>query len=193
MISPRNRRRLRSLIACLALALAGLPAGARDLPGVRLGRDAKDGHARSARSTMPPMPPPPVCGMAPAAPFDRLSPRLASLHLTEEQEDRMFALHHARAPQLYEKRKAAARAADALLRLAASDRFDATRARALATAHGQALGDLALLHAEGDAQIRAVLTPEQRKQLDDSRRQELPPHPPLGGSPHVQSVVVPGP
>ena len=104
--------------------------------------------------------PPP--GLMPQLPF------LRGVELTEAQEDRMFELLMAQAPVERAKVKKAFKAMDELRRLASSDRFDVDKARVLAETHASTLVQLALTRAELEANVRALLTPEQRKQLDDA-------------------------
>lgn len=91
---------------------------------------------------------------------------LMSLGLSEEQRDTLFARMHAQAPRLREAAKANAKAHDALRQLALSDNYDAAAARQLADEVARAEADMSLLRAEMGAQMRQVLTPEQRKQFD---------------------------
>jgi protein CpxP len=86
------------------------------------------------------------------------------VHLDEAQQDKVFAIIHAQEPQMREQAKAARHAHEALRAMAASGQFDDARASALAQAGGQAMAAMALQHARTDAQINALLTPEQRRQ-----------------------------
>lgn len=90
---------------------------------------------------------------------------LHGLNLTEAQQDRVFAIMHAQAPQMREHHKAVAKAHEELRALAMSGQFDDNKASALAKAAGQAMSAAALLEARTDAQLLAVLTPEQREQV----------------------------
>jgi len=130
------------------------------------------GDARENCQRLPPaaspmaLPPPGIhpAGMPPAMP-----PYLHDIELTEAQQDRLFALMHEQAPLEREKMKAAFKAMEELHRLAESDHFDVAKARLLAETHAQALGQMVMMHVELDAKVRAFLTPEQRKQLDEAR------------------------
>ena len=161
-------KRLATGAAAIALPLAVMAHG----PAA----DAAEGcmaapHAGSATMSMPPhgmFPDGPPPGAMATPPF------LHGLELTEAQQDKLFALMHEQAPAEREQMKAAFKAMDELRRLAASDRFDADKARSLAATHAQAMAQLALMHAELDAMVRALLTPEQRKQLDDARAKSEP-------------------
>jgi protein CpxP len=90
---------------------------------------------------------------------------LHRLHLTEAQQDKLFALEHAAAPQAREQDKAIRRAHDALRELGRAERFDEARAAAVTRDLGQAVAAEALAHARLHAQQLAILTPEQRAQL----------------------------
>lgn len=100
---------------------------------------------------------------------EHLPPFLRGLELTEAQRDKIFELQHAVAPRERELLKTVRSSRDALHQLAHGDGFDAKEARRLAEQHAKAVGELALLHAETGAKLRAVLTPEQRKQADEQR------------------------
>ncbi|MES2129819.1 MAG: periplasmic heavy metal sensor [Pseudomonadota bacterium] len=107
------------------------------------------------------MPPPPEHMQqhgGPGAPF------LHGVELSEAQQDKVFAIMHARAPQQHENDKAMHKAQEALRALAASDSFDDAKAGAAAQSLGQAAAANALLRARTDAQIMALLSPEQRQQ-----------------------------
>ena len=99
-------------------------------------------------------------------------------HLSEEQQDKLFAIMHAQEPQRRDYEKAARKAREALRELVESDKFDEAKASALAQAEGKAVAALALLRARTDAQVQALLTPEQRKQFPhDGPRREARPEP----------------
>jgi protein CpxP len=99
--------------------------------------------------------------------------RLHRLDLSEAQEDKLFALTHAAAPQQRNQEKAERSAHDKLRALGGSERFDEARANAAARELGQAIANGVLLRARLESQVLAVLTPEQREQL----RQDRPPGP----------------
>jgi protein CpxP len=100
--------------------------------------------------------------------------QLHRLHLSEAQEDKLFALTHAAAPEQRDQEKAERKAHEALRALGAAPQFDEARAGAAARALGQAIANRVLLQARLQAQVLAVLTPEQRARL----RQDRPPGPP---------------
>jgi Spy/CpxP family protein refolding chaperone len=92
--------------------------------------------------------------------------------LTEVQQDRAFAIMHAQAPQRRELDKQVRAAHDALRALSTGP-FDETRASSQAQALGRAVAAQELLHARTQAQLMALLTPDQRAQA----RQGRPPAP----------------
>ena len=94
--------------------------------------------------------------------------------LSEEQEDKVFAILHAEAPYLHEQAKAAAKAQRALHELAEADQYDDAKAAALAKEIAAAEANITLQHVRTRQKLRAVLTAEQRKQLAE----EQPQHPP---------------
>lgn len=111
---------------------------------------------------------------------------LRGLDLTQEQKDQVFTLMHGQMPVQRAKAQELHQAMDELRRLSAAERFDADKARALADKVGKLQAEKTLLRADMDAKLRAVLTPEQRKQLDErmSRRSERPHEPRSGGHRH---------
>jgi Spy/CpxP family protein refolding chaperone len=96
---------------------------------------------------------------------------LHRLNLSEAQQDKLFAIMHAAAPERREHMKAIRKAHEALAELARADRFDDAKASALSRELGQAIAAEALLQARTEAKALAVLTPEQHEQL---RRHRTP-------------------
>ncbi|MDM5177786.1 periplasmic heavy metal sensor [Massilia sp. DJPM01] len=94
--------------------------------------------------------------------------------LTDAQEDKVFAIMHAQEPKRREHTRTLHNSQEALRALGNAEQFDDARASSLAQAAGNALAALALLEARTDAQVRAVLTPEQRKQSADNRPRHQP-------------------
>lgn len=89
--------------------------------------------------------------------------------LSDAQEDKVFAIMHAQEPKRREYTRALQGAHESLRALGGAEQFDDAKAASLAQAAGTALTALTLLEARTDAQLRAVLTPEQRKQSLDNR------------------------
>lgn len=119
------------------------------------------------RLTLPPAPG--LFGMS-APPLN-----LQQLDLSEAQQDQVFALGHEQLPRVREQLKIAEKARKALLQLPLSQPFDKAKAQSLAQTQADAMAKVAVLHAELEASIRALLTPDQRQQLD---RPEPCPHRP---------------
>ena len=95
--------------------------------------------------------------------------------LDEAQQDKVFAIRHAQEPLMREQEKAAHHAHEALRAMVVSGQFDEAKASALAQAGAKAMAAMALQQARADAQIHALLTPEQRRQAA-----ERPPRPEPG-------------
>jgi periplasmic protein CpxP/Spy len=104
-------------------------------------------------------------GMAMFAEGGPLPPMLRHLQLSEAQQDKIFAILHAQAPQARDMGKALHKAHRALHELTTAASFDDAKAKAAADALGKAVADEALLHARTHRQIFDVLTPEQRQKL----------------------------
>lgn len=96
---------------------------------------------------------------------DGLMGHLHGLHLSEAQQDKLFAIHHAARPEQREHMKAIRKAHEGLAELARAERFDDARAATLSRELGQAIAAEALLQARTEAQALAVLSPEQREGL----------------------------
>jgi len=90
-------------------------------------------------------------------------PFLRGIDLSEAQEDRLFAILHAQAPQLREHEKAERKALAALDAMRGSGRVDDAGAAAQARALGQAIAAQELLHVRTAAQVMALLTPQQKE------------------------------
>ena len=103
---------------------------------------------------------------------DGLPPFLREVELSEAQQDKVFAATHAQAPLLREQQKIAFKAHEQLRELASSSSYDDARAAALANSAAQAMAKISLQHARLEQQLLAVLTPEQRKDVDARREEE---------------------
>ena len=124
-------------------------------------------------------PPPPPQGQHGLEHGDDRGPGRGPMHphglkLTDAQQDKLFALHHAAEPAQRERDKAIRRAHDGLRELAESSRFDDAKAAALAQTLGQAIAAEELDHAREQAQFLALLTPEQRATLQDEKTKHGP-------------------
>ena len=92
-------------------------------------------------------------------------PFLRGIDLSEAQEDRLFAILHAQAPQLREQEKIERKALDALDWMRENGRVDDARAAAQARALGQAIAAQELLRVRTAAQVMALLTPQQEDEF----------------------------
>ncbi|WP_051293756.1 Spy/CpxP family protein refolding chaperone [Pseudoduganella violaceinigra] len=101
---------------------------------------------------------------------------LHGLELSESQEDKLFQLMHSQAPYLREQERAHDKAVRALHEMGNADKFDDAAAAKLAQAAAQAQANLMLAHIRSHQKVLALLTPEQRKQLDERKA-----HPQRGG------------
>ena len=114
-----------------------------------------------------------------------LPPFLREVELTEAQQDKVFAATYAQAPLLREQQKIAFKAHEQLRALAASNHYDDAKAVALANGAAQAMATISLQHARLEQQLLAVLTPEQRQQVE-ARREEDGPGPGPGRAPRAE-------
>ncbi|MDB5754034.1 MAG: hypothetical protein JWR56_462 [Massilia sp.] len=126
------------------------------------------GAAMAADGGRPPRPGQMMDGHGPGPRF------LHGVQLDEAQQDKVFAILHAQEPMLREQAKAERQAHQALRALAASGQFDEAKASALAQAAGRAIAASALQRARSEAQIQALLTPEQRRQAAEGRPRREP-------------------
>jgi Spy/CpxP family protein refolding chaperone len=105
---------------------------------------------------------------------------LRGLSLTEAQQDAIFNLHHAQAPQMREQMKALRKARQALRDASHADSFDEQRASAAAADVGRIVGTMALMRARTEAAVWKLLTPEQRQQAERMRSMPMM-HGAMGG------------
>ena len=94
---------------------------------------------------------------------------LRGLDLTQEQRDQVFKIFHEQTPTIRSRMQAAREAQQALRQSALSPNFDSARARELADAAAKAHADVALMRAESMSKVFALLTPEQRTKLEQTR------------------------
>ena len=101
-----------------------------------------------------------------------LPPFLRGLDLSEQQQDKVFELLHKQAPTMHANAKALKAAHDELRTLAQAQTFNAAAAKQAADKVGQAEAAMVLLHVQTDVQLRALLTPAQREELNKRPRHE---------------------
>jgi protein CpxP len=87
------------------------------------------------------------------------------LKLSDEQEDRIYAILHAQEPAMRKLQRAAAKQREAMHALGDTVPFDERKAAALAQEAGTLHAETILQRTRTHAQVLAVLTPEQRAQL----------------------------
>jgi Spy/CpxP family protein refolding chaperone len=102
-------------------------------------------------------------------------PFLRGIELSEAQQDRLFAILHAEAPQLREQDKRGHQAHEALRAMFDAGEFDEARAAAHTRALGESIAARELLRVRTAGQAMALLTAEQRAKLKQARDQH-PPH-----------------
>lgn len=94
---------------------------------------------------------------------------LRGLDLTEEQRDKLFELRHAQMPAMREHHKVVRAARQGLRELASGGNYDQAKAQALAEQLGAATAAIALQRATMGQQVMALLTDEQRAELQARR------------------------
>jgi periplasmic protein CpxP/Spy len=119
-------------------------------------------------------PPGPEFGGFPGGGFGGPLPFLAGLKLTDEQQDKVFAIVYAAAPAMREQAKALRKAHEALRDINQSPQYDENRVKGLAETAAKADSQLTVLRVRTEHDIYALLTPEQRKQLEEHRREHGP-------------------
>lgn len=100
---------------------------------------------------------------------DLVPPFLHGIVLSEAQRDKIFGILYAQTPSLRDKEKELRKTAIALRELALSAQYDEAKARPLAEANAKASADIALLRARSTSAIYQLLTPEQRKTLEERK------------------------
>lgn len=95
--------------------------------------------------------------------------QLHALNLTEAQRDKVFDIMHTRAPAMHDKMKAVRKANEDLRGLTNSPDYSDAKAKELTDAAAKAMADMALLRVQSEHRVYEVLTPEQRKQLAETK------------------------
>lgn len=165
------------LLSILAAAVLALPlaVNAADL-------DAGDDGAPNARGPDDRAGPPgrfpggPRGGDGPSGfgPGPDGPPFLRGVELSEAQQDKVFAILHGQVPYLREQSRAHEKAERALFALHGAAKFDDAAAVRLAQASAQAMANITLQHLRTEQKVLAVLTPEQRKQVDERNAGRAP-------------------
>jgi protein CpxP len=93
-------------------------------------------------------------------------PFLHGLDLSDAQQDKIFSILLANAPLVHEQEKLAHKSGQELHAMLEQDQYDEGKIKSLADTQAHAMAQLMVLHARGMHQILAVLTTEQRTQLN---------------------------
>jgi len=115
----------------------------------------------------------------PSASFDRMgrgeghNPQrmLHKLDLDEAQRDQIFEIMHEQRPAMRDQRKGLDTARSALHEAVAAG-ADEARIRELAAAQAERMTEMLVLRAETAREMRAVLTPEQRQQMEQRMQKQ---------------------
>lgn len=160
------------VLAAVVLLVCPLASFAAPPPGPDGGHDGRCGPGDFHGFRGPPPPgagfggfPGGVFGFGGPPPF------LAGLKLTDEQQDKVFAIVYAAAPAMREQEKALHKAHEALHDINESPQYDENKVKSLADSAAKADSQLTVLRVRTEHEIYALLTPEQRKQLEDRRRE----------------------
>ncbi len=98
---------------------------------------------------------------------------LHGIKLTEAQRDKIFAIRYAQIPAMREKMKAMHKAHEELRGLATSPQYDEGRAKAAVDAAARAKADLTLMRIRSTHEVYALLTPEQRAQVEQMKARRM--------------------
>lgn len=106
---------------------------------------------------------------------NHLPPFLHDLKLSDAQRDKIFDLMHAQAPAMREQAKAMRKSQMELRQLGLSDGYSEAKAKALAESNAQAMARMGQLQASTSHQVYLLLTPEQRRRMEElqARRQPM--------------------
>ena len=99
-----------------------------------------------------------------------MPPFLFGVELTEAQQDKIFDIMHNLAPQFRDRTKAANKAKKELHNMVMSQNFDEAKAKTLADTLARTQADIMLMHLRANHQIFAMLTPEQRQQIETRKK-----------------------
>lgn len=101
-----------------------------------------------------------------------IPPHLRNVDLTEAQRDKIFAITYAQLPVMRDQGKERRKTMDELRALSTAPSFDDAKAQQLATKLADIEKQTVLARVRNEAKINAVLTPEQRQQVQDRRQQD---------------------
>lgn len=92
---------------------------------------------------------------------------LQQLDLSAEQRSKIQTIMQEQHKQRTEHMETMRHGMTELHQLAQAPQFDAAKAKQMTAEHGKQMGERMFEHLQTEAQVRAVLTPEQRKKLDE--------------------------
>ncbi len=92
-----------------------------------------------------------------------IPPHFRALNLTQDQQDKIFAIMHEQAPAKYAQRNQQHETHEAIRLLGQADTFDQAKAQQLTDQLGQLEKEKAMNRLQTQAKINALLTPEQRQ------------------------------
>jgi protein CpxP len=104
-------------------------------------------------------PPAPLAGALPAPIW------LHGIKLSEDQEEQLFKIIYAQLPTLHEQAKILRHAHEDLRTAPFSEKYDAAKVKSLTESISRAIATLELTRATADSRIYALLTAEQRQQV----------------------------
>lgn len=101
--------------------------------------------------------------------MDHMPRFLHGLNLSEAQRDKIFELMHAQMPAMREKAKGLHKAHMELRQLEMSPDYNEAKVKALTEANAKTMAEMAQMRARTAHAIYQMLTPEQRKQIDEMK------------------------
>jgi Spy/CpxP family protein refolding chaperone len=159
------------LLAAAVVSAMAAPALAHadgaDAPPPGMQGDGPPG--RGMHGEGPDGPPPPFHGGGEGGGL----PFLRGIALSEQQDDKLFALMHAQEPMLREQHKIVAKSHEALHVMAMSGKYDDAKAVALTQAAAQAMAKITLEQVRTEQQVLALLTPPQRQMVEQREQQMM--------------------
>lgn len=136
--------------ACLTAWLPLVHAADEPQPGMSM---PPAGHGPSGRMAESPVP-----------------PFLQGVELNEAQRDEVFSIGHDQIPLLRKHDKALHAAREKLQAIVVSAQYDEAKGRALAETIAKETQELTLLRARSEQKIYALLSPAQRKQIEERQQ-----------------------
>ena len=147
---------LRSFLVASTIALA-IPFAAQARPMGGHGHAQCDGGAMSMQAER---------GMFGG---DKMPRMLRGLNLTEAQQDQIFKMMHEQQPTMREKAKEMRAARKEMRDMMMSDNYDEAKVKTLTERSAQAMAEMAQMRARGASEVYKLLTPEQRKTLEERK------------------------